>query len=428
MNNKKEKRNLLADRRVMVFLSLLTAVVMWSMVTLNADPEHTQTIYNVDVMFTYDSSKYTSLGLDVVNQPQVKANVQITGKRSEVVEIKEEDLIVYPDYSLVKGPGTMDLPLKVKVQNTSLADRVTATTDQTVSVVFDAIEEKTFDVVVELDDVSIAEGYVLHGTLPAPAKVTVRGPESEIAKIDRIVAPVTGGDELKGLEDSKIATVTLEPRDANNNPIELRYATSDNTLADVNITVYQTAEVPLTVNFINVPQGFDLSTLDYTLSQKTMLVSGKPSVIRELTELSVSDFDLSTFALDKAYQLNINMPKEVQGPEKLTTVTLSFNTEQLISKTFTIPERNIRVINKPANIEIKPTLTKLSNVTLIGPADVLKDLGPGSVVAVINADDCQITEGSENLPVSIQVPALNSVFAVGNYSMECVVQSKGGQA
>lgn len=425
MKNNETKKSFLDDHRIMVVLSLLIAIVIWSIITISIDPEHTQTVLNVPVAFTYDSAKYTSLGLDVVNQPTAKVTVKVTGKRSEVTTLKAEDLLVYPDYSLVKAAGTMELPLVVRLVDSTMADRVTTVTDQTVSVVFDAIEEKEFDVQVQLQDVSIAEGFVLHSRIAAPSRVSVRGPESEIEKIASIVAVVKGNEELQNLSESKIATVTLEPQDSNGNPVTLRYATMDNLLADVNITVYQTAELPLSVNFINVPVGFDLSSLKYTLSSESLTVSGKPSVIQNLDSLSVSDFDLSTFALDKVFQLNVNLPKEVEAKDKLNSVNLTFDVTGLSQKVFSIPASNIRVINLPANINITPTVQRLTNVTLIGPTEVLESLTASSLVAVIDADECQITEGSENLAVSIQVPASSQVFAVGTYSVECVVQAKG---
>ena len=198
----------------------------------------------------------------------------------------------------------------------------------------------------------------------------------------------------------------------------------DNTLADVNISVYQTLTLPLKVNFINVPSGFDVNTLDYTLSQQHMTVTGRPSVLNALTELAVSDFDLAnSFALDKAYQLNVELPDGVESVDNITTVTLTFNTEGLATKTVNVS--NLRLINQPANMQIKLNTNRLNNVVLVGPKEELEKLSASAVSAVIDAGSVQITEGTENMAAEVRVPSSSSIFAVGSYSAECSIQVSG---
>ena len=60
-------RSLLDDRRIRLALALLGAVVAWMVVTMIVQPGTTNTIYNVPVDYTYDSSAYTSRGLSIVS-------------------------------------------------------------------------------------------------------------------------------------------------------------------------------------------------------------------------------------------------------------------------------------------------------------------------------------------------------------------------
>ena len=56
----------------------------------------------------------------------------------------------------------------------SRTSRVSASTTDTVTVVGDAIESKEFNVQVEMDQqITIADGYVLHSTTAAPATFTL---------------------------------------------------------------------------------------------------------------------------------------------------------------------------------------------------------------------------------------------------------------
>ncbi len=426
-NNKDNKKSLLDSRNVRILLSVLIAVVIWMIVTLAINPGSSTYFSGVPVDFGYDSDAYAKLGLDMVNSPEAKVKVTLKGDGGDLAAIEGAgDMIVYPDFSSVKGAGEYELPLKVRLKSSQLNNLIEATADGKVTVVFDTVEEKTFDVEVEVQNgsISVAEGYVLHGTTAKPGKVTVSGPQGELDKIARIVAPLGYSDGLQDLTESKLATVELEARNADNEPVALQYASMDNTLADVNISVYQTLELPLKVNFINVPSGFDVNTLDYTLSQQHMTVTGRPSVINALTELAVSDFDLAnSFALDKAYQLNVELPDGVESVDNITTVTLTFNTEGLATKTVNVS--NLRLINQPANMQIKLNTNRLNNVVLVGPKEELEKLSASAVSAVIDAGSVQITEGTENVAAEIRVPSSSSIFAVGSYSAECSIQVSG---
>ena len=57
----RKKKNLLDDRRIRLALSVLGAIVAWMVVTIIVQPGTTNTIYNVPVDYTYDSSVYTML-------------------------------------------------------------------------------------------------------------------------------------------------------------------------------------------------------------------------------------------------------------------------------------------------------------------------------------------------------------------------------
>ena len=291
---KKDKdKSLLDDRRFSIPLSILLAVALWMVVTMVINPNQSTTIYNVPVDFTYNSTSYTSKGLDIVNNPQKNVSLKLEGNGYDLSGLKAEDFVVYPDYSSVNGPGEVTLPLRVLVRDSASQVKASVNKDERVTVVFDSVEEKTFTVQVQASDLTIADGYKLQGTVASPSMVTVSGPASEVDRIDRIVARVEPSSDLENMSESKIKTVTLEAQDAEGEALSLQYTTMDTTVVDVTINIYQTKELPLVVNFINVPEGFDLNTLKYSLSQETMVVSGKPEALESLTELAVSDFDLS---------------------------------------------------------------------------------------------------------------------------------------
>lgn len=410
------------DRRFLLLLSLCIAILLWTYVTMVVMPNTDTTLSDVPVDFTYDSAKYTTLGLDIVNEPPYTVDLSLSGDGSVLGAASASDFVVYPDYSSVKGAGSQTLNLNVKIVNPDLENRVTATIERgrrTVDVVFDTVLTKTLPVTVEAGGLHIAEGYSLNRVSSSPSEITITGPSSEVSQVASVVAPLAVSAELS---ESQLMQVSLELRDANGNILDLPYTTIEDDIVDVTVSVYKQVELPLVVNFINVPASFDVNTLQYSLSQETLKVSGPERVVNNLTELSVGSFDLSTFSLEKDYQMNVELPEGLVSDENISSVTLSFDTTGMNERSFNVSQ--ISVINVPANYQIEATTKRINNVVLVGPEEDLKQLAAGSIEARINAEDLQVAVGTQTVAVQILVPSNPRVFAVGTYTVQCNITSR----
>lgn len=410
------------DRRFLLLLSLGIAVLLWLYVTMSVMPNTSTTLSGVPVDFDYDSAKYTTLGLDIVNEPSYTVDLSLSGDGSVLGAARASDFVVYPDYSSVKGAGSQTLNLNVKIINPDLENRVTATIERgrrTVDVVFDTILTKTLPVTVQTSGLHIAEGYSLNKVSSSPSEITITGPSTEVSQVTAVVAPLSMEGELS---ESQLVQVPLEMRDANGKTLDLPYTTMEDNIVDVTVSVYKQVELPLVVNFINVPSYFDVNTLQYSLSQETLLVSGPERVVNNLTELSVGSFDLSTFSLDKDYQMNVELPDGIVSNENVSSVTLSFDTTGMSERSFNVSQ--ISVINVPANYQVEVTTKRLNNVVLVGPEEDLEQLSAGSIEARINAEDLQVAVGTQTVAVQIQVPSNPRVFAIGTYTVTCNITSR----
>jgi len=418
----KGKKGLLDNQRTRLALAILLSIFCWVMVTMVVQPNTTQYFSSVPVNFTYDSSKYTSQGLSIVNDPEYSVSLKVYGNGSVIGGLTRDDFVVYPDYSSVKASGEASLRLKVRC-TAEQSDGVTVSlvkNDTKVDVVFDTVEEKSIPITVSAKDLQLADGYVLAKATAAPGEVTLTGPTGELENITKAVANVTVSGEL-----NKTVTVTTELQftDDAGDPITFTYVTSDNTQADVTLTVYKLAELPVSINFINAPDNFDSSVLHYSLSQKTLKVAGPENVVSGLTELAVGSIDLSTFALDKVYELPIKLPSGLVNQENISTLTVSFDCSNLSTKTLNVPAANVQVLNLPSTYQLQVKSERIMNVVLCGPSSVLEGLTADSVIAQIDADELSISTGQQNIAVHISVPASAQVFAIGTYSVQCQIAS-----
>lgn len=410
------------NRFFLLVLAAMGALVLWNMVTLVFDPRSSIDKTDGTVNFNYSTSTYVAQGLSIVDTEDVgSVRVKFEGNGTVIGGISASDYVIYPDYSSVKGPGATTLKLQVRITNASYSG-VTATvvSPRYVDVVFDTVGEKVIPVQVESSGIEVAEGYVLNRTSVVPAEVTLSGPVSELEKINGVFASVSVEDVLT---DSRTQAAMLELRDENGNPYTPEYVTLDNDAASVTLTVHQVRELPLVIDFIDAPANFDTSSLKYTLSQEKMTVQGPAKTLSNLTELSVASFDLGqSFAFDRDYPLPVELPAGLESQDGLTTVTLSFDTSGMASKTVNVS--NIKCINVPLNYDVEPLTDRVQGVVLYGPKEEVEALSAQSVLAQIDCQSISVSAGQQTMPVSIQIPASTRIFATGSYTVQCLVRSK----
>ena len=416
------KKNFLDDRRIRLALSVLGAIVAWMIVTIIVQPGTTNTIYNVPVDYSYDSAAYTSRGLSIVSAQDKTVNLKVSGDGYTIGGLSASDFVVYPDWSSVRDSGQKTLRLQVRGAN-GLLNGVTVTidgSDNMVDVVFDVVEQKTLPVTVTTNYLTISDGYVLYSTEVSKETVTLSGPSSELDKVATCTAEVNYSGEL----DSSVTLATpLRFYTSGGKEVKFQYTELEESSVDVTLQVYKMATLPLNVSFINAPRGFDSSVLVYELSRKQLKVAGPAEKIDALSTLYVGTIDLSTFALDKVYELPIELPNDIYLLDNLSTITLSFDCSGLETKKMNLPASCVQVVNLPSTYQLTVENDRLMNVTLCGPKSVMETLTPEQVVIEIDAEDFSVATGQQNIACRLYVPSNGKVFALGSYVLQCRIES-----
>ena len=408
----------------MMVLALIMGFATWTIVTVYIDPQGSKTVTKVPINYTSGASAYTSQGLDIVEKPDIEGvTVKVEGNGTIIGNIQNSDIMVYPSYAGVSGPGKVTLRLQARVTNTTDFPgdiECTVESPDTIDVVFDEVSEKTIPVTVDASAVPISNGYMLNKTTAVPAEITLRGPTSELDHVSSIVAPVQIDGELA---DTTTVPATLQLRDEVGNVFTPQYTSMESDSANVTLTVYQVRELPLKVDFIGTPNGFDVESLHYSLSQQTLRVAGPARTISTLEALTVTDFDLAReFEPGRDYQRLIELPAGIVSLDGVTNVTLDFDTSEMGSTKLNVS--NIHAINVPSNYELQILSSLVSGVTLYGPADEIEKLNADSIVAQIDCQSLNLTVGQQTIAVSIQIPSSTRIFATGSYTVQCEVTSK----
>ena len=292
--------------------------------------------------------------------------------------------------------------------------------DNSVDVVFDVVEEKTVPITVTTNYLTIADGYILYGTELSKETVTLSGPSTEIDKVETCTAEVTHKGELT---DSVTLDTALRFYTKSGSEIKFEYTNLEESSVEVTLEVYKMATLPVSVSFINAPRNFDPSVLVYSLSKQTLNVAGPESQIEKLSTLSVGTIDLSTFALNKVYELPIELPGNIRLLDNISSITVSFDSSKLETKTMNLPASCVQVVNLPSTYTLTVQTERLMNVTLCGPAGLLDTLVPEQVVIEIDADDFYVAAGQQNIACRLYVPSNGKIFALGSYVIQCKIES-----
>lgn len=408
----------------LIAISLVMGFISWMIVTMYFDTQAGCDIYDAEINYANSASTYTALGLDIVEKPEdVKVHVSVEGNSTVIGNISADDIMVYPSYASVKGSGEATLRLNARITNTSEFSgdiKLTVVSPTTVDVVFDEVSEKTFAVETDTSGITIAESYILNKSAAVPAEITLRGPTSELDRIESVVAPVTSEEPVS---ETTTLPAALELRGEDGELLSLEYTSMDSETANVTLTVYQVRELPLTVDFIGVPSGFDTSSLHYQLSQETLRIAGPAKVVGALESLSVVSFDLSqNFAFDRDSQHSIELPSGLVSQDGVEAVTITFDTSDMGSTTLNVS--NIRAINVPSNYDIDILSSMVNGVTLYGPKEEIEELSANSVLAQVDCQSISLTAGQQTLPVNIQIPSSSRIFATGSYTVQCEITAK----
>ncbi len=412
-----QRRSLFDNTTFALIFSVLLAAVAWFIVSFRINTSGERTITGVKVSLSQNAASYQNLGLDIIDRSDRYVDVTVKGDRSVIGGLTASDFIVTPNYSRVLEAGTYELDLAAQKADPLLNFEITGINSPTVELRFDNAVSKRFSVTLEMVGHSAAEGYVIDTIVSSPSEITVTGPENEVEGISRVVASYEVDEELS--EPLRV-TCPIKLLDGSGNEITSSTLRVDVSEVDVTIPVYKRGVLPLDIGFTNVPDGFDVSSLEYVMSHDAINVAGLDRVIDNMTTRVVGYVDLAGFRIGESYTFEVNLPSGLVNLDNIETVAVTFPRTDLATKRVNVSD--IRVENAPSNFDVTVTTPVINDVTVIGPSRDVEELLAGSVVAVVDMSAASVESGSYKVPVRFTITANNTTWVAGSYSVTIEVE------
>ncbi|EOS81966.1 hypothetical protein C817_00137 [Dorea sp. 5-2] len=380
-------------------LAFFIAVFMWLIVVNIDDPviEKTYTGIPVDVI-NEEIVTTTNRTYQIVDGTQ-EVSVTVNAQRSVMEKIKSEDIIAVADMKEL-SMGTQ-IPIDVSIQGYRYEKAFTTPGNLQVKIEDEA--RSNFPITPTTLG-TVREGYVLGELKADPEKVTLRGPESVINSINRVVAEA----DVSGLSEDAEIEARLILYDVNNNVIDQTILANNlgKEGISVEVTLYQIKSVPVKLNTsrISAADGYKVSAV--SVEPREVSVTGDAEALAELDEIRIPSEDLEISGLtertEKMIEITSYLPEKVMlVEENADSVIVSIQIEQPGVQNYEVSTSSITVNNLSEDLQLSYRAVDFE-IQVRGPADVLKVFSTAKKVS-IDLKNYTIP-GTYIVPVSVDLP------------------------
>lgn len=416
------KKTIFDNNTFVMVLSVLASVLVWIVVAYNVDTTIPSTIRDVPVIVNVGDSNLQRLGLSPVNDVnEFTVDIEVVGPRATVGNIKLSEIQVEAKLNNVTAPGTYELTLEViDVRNRQF--EVKSVYPETIKIRFDHTVTKKFDIDLKTSGVHILDGYIMEEEYLYPTVIEVTGPATEMERISGASAELVLENPIS---ESATYDVPIVLTDDDGNAVESPYFKTSADTAAVTMPVLKKKIVPVTFDYVNVPDGFDIDVIDYTLSPSEIEIAGPENILDTMNELHLGYIDMRTLAPDMNMFYKLTLPPSFISVEDIEEINLQFRPDKFAEKELNIDSDSIYVINASDKYEVTIQSKSVSGVTVYGPAEHLDSITEKDLVAQINMSRIEYKLGQVTVPVDIVIPGKNDCWAYGShYTVRATIKLK----
>lgn len=419
MKKKKFSLNkLFQNNKFLIVLALVISSITWVYMSMGTTNDTSVTISNIPIQIELPDQLVNN-GLQVFSDTEQTATVTVTGSRAVLGSISTKDITVTAATNGIDSAGTYQISLSAVKTNPSANFQIISTvTPSNVNVIVDYLRETSFPIQ-ENVVYKVADGYYASTSL-ASKNITVSGPQTEIAKI----AKVSASAELDGtLDDSTSTTANIILYDKSGNKISTDLLKMEFDTVEASISVLPEKTVKVVPEFVNKPDGLDLSDNMLSVEPSKILLAGPKNVLDSTDSVKLESIDFATLS-NKRYEYDaqgINIPTDCKNISNSTAAKLILDLSDLSKKTFTVDSFKVSGLSSKYKADV--TQTNMS-VTVIGSEKELKDLKSSDIECVIDTSDQSGTVGSVQMPVTFKLKGTSTCWVSGSYKANITISEK----
>lgn len=379
--------------------SLILAVVLWIYVMDIENPEIVKSYDNVPISLV-NMERVESNGLLLANPTELRVNVKLKGRRSELLELPISSIRVTADlYGAVKGYNS--IPLNFSIDNENVY--MTNASQRDLNLYLDKIVEIPKKVDIKISG-TLPEGYSSGQLEVTPQEIIVRGPEKLVNEVAKLIGDLDISDLKKDvLKEIPIVAVDNDGDVVNGVEIKMPYV-------NAGIGVFKTAEFPVEITFSGeVPEGYRVTQV--VSNPSNIRIMGKEEQMLYYTKVVPETIDINEKMESFEVKLPLKLPAELTSIDSIEAITATVTIEKIITATFTYDFKDISFLNVSGGLTVQDQTAKVT-VRLKGIESVISTMKKEDVLLMVDLKDYVAGGYTVPLQVKSNVPADEAVSDV----------------
>ncbi|MCR5295392.1 MAG: hypothetical protein K6E30_09530 [Lachnospiraceae bacterium] len=395
-------------------LSLGIAFLAWFIIMNISVPITSATVRNVPVNVVNASYLESMMKSYRIVEGYDTVSVTVRGSRSAVEKLNAGNISVTADLTQIVNLDAVPVMVPVTVSASGINMENISAVPGNISLEIEDMVNRDFVITPSAGGTSPANRYEVGKMTVSPEKLTVRGPQSLVDKIDRVVARVDVSHMIvdaaktpqfflydkngEVLSDSQMSYLTLSVEEEDTTVwIDLYKVVSD---IEVKVLTSGTPEAGYQVGSITVTPSEiavvgDDEALELLKEDGDCITITADSGAVDVAGMS-SDFDVNT-DIREFLPKGISLAQDSSYTVVVTVQILPFN-----SKSVTIDPKNITVRGLSAGMNCVFGSSKIE-VKVMGADEDLEELVPSDIKASVNVSG--LVAGQRSVPIDIVLPS-----------------------
>lgn len=424
------------DKFLAVFCVII-AIGLWATVKINysADTVRVMNDLKVNIGETAQELEFTAF----VDEEDLLVDVEVTGKAYNINNhaLSKDDIVVEASSSFIDSAGYKVVSLTARVADTAASSdfEITKITPSTLTVYYDRKVTDTFNVVARINNdlkSVVKEGYTVGKAVPSLNTVEVTGPATILSALKNVYFDATIEEKNLPLTSSVELPAQISypvGRSNDSKYLVCESVNSETNPATVTLPVYTTKTVPVTVKFINMPEG--MTAPEYSISPSEVEIIYNPKDEQKYTELSVGTVDFKK--LDNTvnnFTLKIDGEKlAVRLTDKeLTEFNVTVDMSDYTKATVSYSAANVIFLNRQEGMVYSlGTGGSLDAVTVIGPKKNVQKITSDDISVEINVSALNMSRANGQLleaNVTVGNADIKNCWVYGDYKAYVTVMTE----
>lgn len=390
--------NVLKSNPVMKITAILFAVILWSYVLSETNPDRQKWIENVPIhyegMEELNENNYMIVGnlADALGT----VNVYVSVKQNEVNSLSIKSVDAYVDLSAINDVG--ECTVNVDVTNNISGITVLSSSTDTVTLNVDYYESKQIPVEVKTTG-SVPDGYYASVPEIAPTTVEIEGARTDIGKVASAVCNI----DLTGLTEGFNQNMSIDLLDYDGNVLDKDLFPIDLPSVTVKLDVQHMKTVPIDVESSIVGQdevasGYEVSDIECT--PKTVDIAGDAETLANIDSITLAPYTVSGKTVSESIALDYNPP---EGVTVLTTEKAQvYITIREVTKTKTYTDVSLETKNLSSGLDTDFNESKV-DVTVAAGVSEMSALDRSDIVPYVDLDGLEA--GVYSCDVLFEIPS-----------------------